>query len=220
VAILAALVVLMLSFGRKESAETAVAISSATNSALPRVAVPRYPALPPPPENKEQQMRQGLAELNNEDIVLYGRVVDQYSSPVPGAAINGTIQVNDGTRVGADKISMVTDANGIFTVSGYKGKALGIWVTKPGYVMATTNTRFVYSLLWPASDRYIPDANNPAVIKMWKLQGAEPLVNINQDFKLPYTNAPINFDLVAGKVVLDGGDITIELFFKSLSESW
>jgi hypothetical protein len=59
------------------------------------------------------------------------------------------------------------------------------------------------------SQPYVPDQNNPTVIKMWKLQGAEPLVSINQHYKLPYSNAPINFDLVAGKIVPSGGDIKI-----------
>lgn len=96
VTILAGLTVLMLWFGRKKSAETAVVVSPATNSAPLTVAainpplhsnvpvsqtVPRSPALPPPPENKEQQMRQGLAELNNEDVVLYGRVRATRNSP-------------------------------------------------------------------------------------------------------------------------------------------
>jgi hypothetical protein len=162
-----------------------------------------------PLQSKEQQMREGLAELNDEDIVLYGRVMDQFASPVPGAQIAASIQVNNGTRVGADKISLVTDGNGFFTISGYKGKALGINVSKAGYVLATTNTRFVYSLLWPESERYVPDAGNPVVIKMWKLQGAEPLVSINKEYRLPFTSTPIYFDLVAGKIVPAGGDVRI-----------
>jgi len=165
------------------------------------------PAQPLP--SKEQQMRKEYSELNNEDVVLYGRVIDQFDAPVASAKVTGTIQVNNGTRVGSDKISMTTDGNGLFTISGYKGKALGVWVSKAGYVMATTNTRFVYSLLWPASERYIPDANNPTVIKMWKLQGAQPLVNINQDFKIPFTATPISFDLLKGQIVPNGGDVTI-----------
>ena len=75
--------------------------------------------------------------------------------------------------------------------------------------MAMTNTLFVYSSLWSESQRYVPDPNNPTVIKMWKLQGAEPLANINQDYELHYTSAPINFDLVEGIIVSTGGDVRI-----------
>ncbi len=227
IAIILALIALALWFGRKKSVETPAVVSPMTNAATPAVAVASPPTnapvhsnapvtqaapgapIPPPTESKEQQMRGELAELNNEDVVLYGRVTDQFGTPVAGATVAGSVQVNNGTRVGSDKISLVTDDNGFFTVSGYKGKALGIWVTKKGYVMAATNTHFIYSLLWPESERYVPDLGNPTVVKMWKLQGAEPLVNINQTFKLHYTSAPINFDLIAGEIVPAGGDVQI-----------
>jgi hypothetical protein len=75
--------------------------------------------------------------------------------------------------------------------------------------MAATNTSYIYSYLWPASRRYTPAPNNPTVIKMWKLQGAEPLVNLDKIYKLHYTNAPIYFDLVAGEVAQAGGDLKI-----------
>ncbi len=156
-------------------------------------------------------MKEGLAEFNDEDVVLYGKVIDQFGSPVANATVTGSVQVNNGSRVGADKIALTTDANGMFTVSGYKGKALGIYVTKAGYVMATTNTRFIYSLLWSEAERYNPDPNNPAVIKMWKLQGAEPLTGIDQRYKFHFTDAPINVDLLAGKIVPTGGDIKITM---------
>ncbi|HUE37308.1 MAG TPA: hypothetical protein VMO20_07950 [Candidatus Acidoferrum sp.] len=224
-AIIAVLIVLVLWLGRKKSAEMPQAASSETNAATPAIAVmsplanapvhsnapvtqaaPGAP-IPPPTESKEQQMREGLAELNNENISLYGRVMDQFDAPVAGATVTGTVQVNNGARVGSDQISLVTDDNGLFTVSGYKGKALGINITKTGYVMAATNTYFVYSLLWPASRRFTPDPNNPTVIKMWKLQGAESLVDISKEYRLPPTSTPIFFDLVAGKVVPTGGDL-------------
>lgn len=228
IAIVAALIALVLWYGKRKSAETPNALietnamsaptvsnvpaSSAdhTNMSLAQVDPNGKPAPSPSQvESKEQQMRAGLAELNDEDIVLYARVIDQFGSPVVGAAVTGSIQINNGTRVGGDTVSLATDGNGFFTISGYKGKALGINVSKAGYILASTNTYFIYSLLWPASRRFTPDQGNPMVIKMWKLQGAEPLVNINQDYKLHYTGAPINFDLVAGKVVPVGGDVKI-----------
>ena len=225
--VMAALIALVLWHGKKQPTRTPPLASVETNA--PPAATAKSPAttnspvhsnapvtqaapgapIPPPTESIEQQMREGLAELNNEAVVLYGRVMDQFGAPVAGAMVTGSVQVNNGTRVGSDKISLVTDETGSFTISGYKGKALGIWVTKKGYVMATTNTYFIYSFLWPEAERYVPDAGNPTVIKMWKLQGAEPLVDISKEYKLPFTSAPINFDLVAGKIVPTGGDVKI-----------
>lgn len=164
IVVMAALIALVLWHGKKQSVETPPSTSVETNTVPSAATVPSQPVsapvhtntaiapaasnVPPPPtESKEQQMREGLAELNDEDVVLYARVIDQFGSPVAGAAITGSIQVNNGTRVGADKISLVTDSNGFFTISGYKGKALGINVSKAGYVLASTNTYFIYSLL-------------------------------------------------------------------------
>jgi hypothetical protein len=169
------------------------------------------PLTAPPLKTKAESMKEGLAALNDEDVVFYGKAVDQFGSPVASATVAGSVQVNNGTRVGADKISLLTDDNGLFTISGYKGKALGINISKPGYVMATTNTRFVYSLLWSESERHNPEESNPVVVKMWKLQGAEPLKGIDQRYKFHFANAPVNFDLVAGKIVPAGGDIKITL---------
>jgi hypothetical protein len=84
---------------------------------------------------------------------------------------------------------------------------LGFVPRKAGYALATTGTLFKYSHLEDLP--YVSDPNNPTVIKMWKLQGAEPLVGINQRYKLHCTSAPINFDLLAGQIVPSGGDIQL-----------
>ena len=176
--------------------------------------VPGQPAtatgsVPPAAQSKDEQMRAGLATLNDQQVVLYGRACDQFGSPVGGATVSASIQVNNGTRVGTDRVSLETSASGAFTVSGYNGKTLGINITKAGYALATTNTRFIYSFLWPAAERHVPDPRNPVVFGMWKLQTREPLVEIGQRYNLDYKGAPINFDLLAGKVVPVGGDIRV-----------
>ncbi len=160
-------------------------------------------------QTSAQKMQEGLATLNDNEIFLYGMVQDQFGMPVANATVSGIIQVNNGIRTGTDRIAITTDANGLFTISGYKGKNLGIHVVKSGYVMAATNISFIYSFLWPESERFKPDLVNPTVIKMWKLQGAEPLVNLNKSYMLRYTNTPVVFDLVAEEIVPTGGDLKI-----------
>ncbi|HEU5071603.1 MAG TPA: carboxypeptidase-like regulatory domain-containing protein [Verrucomicrobiae bacterium] len=227
-----ALMVIIVWFGRKPDQASLPAVGETNAASSPKAAhaetapthqsgsplqtnravaasVPNAPPTAVPPKTKGEQMKEALAAFNDEDVVLYGRVIDQFSNAVANATITGSIQVNNGTRVGADKITLLTDANGFFTISGYQGKALGIWATKKGYVMATPDTRFVYSHLWSEAERYNPDPNNPAVIKMWKLQGAEQLTGINQRYKFHFSEAPIRFDLLAGKIVPTGGDIKI-----------
>jgi hypothetical protein len=162
-----------------------------------------------PVGSKSQRMRDGLANLNDADVVLYGRVIDQFGAPVVGAIVSGAIGVNNGTRVGTDRISTTTDSNGSFTISGYKGKDMGVNVSKPKYVLATSNPYFVYSHLWPEAQRHVPDPKTPVILKMWKLQGAEPLAAIKQRYSLSSTGNPLRFDLLAGKAVAGGGDIEI-----------
>jgi hypothetical protein len=101
---------------------------------------------------------------------------------------------------------MQTDSSTSITA---KGKLWALHQEKRATFLATPNTYFKYSHMY--EDRYSPDSRNPTVIKMWKLQGAEPLVGIDQRYRFPYTREPVNFDLLAGKIVPAGGDIKISI---------
>ena len=182
------------------------ALPSATNVSAPSPsAASRLPLLLP----RELETKMGLAALNDEQVVFYGCVSDQFGRPVNGATVSCTIHVNNGTRVGTERFSLRTDAKGTFTVSGYKGKTLGIALVKEGYVMATVETSFVYSHLWPRSEQHVPNPNKPVVLKMWKLQGDEPLVRIEQKYQLDVTAVPVKIDILAGKLVNSGGDLSL-----------
>jgi hypothetical protein len=154
-------------------------------------------------------MREGLSSLNDVPIVFDGKVEDQFGNPVAGAKVAASIRIYNGLQSTVERFEVFSDANGFFHIDHGKGEALGIMPSKEGYVPATANTRFVYSRLWPEAEQYNPDPNHPTVIKMWKLQGAEPLVGIDQRHKLSYTDTPVSFDLLAGKIVPSGGDIKI-----------
>ena len=229
VAVVVALIALRLWRGRKQPVETPPASAVATNAAPPTVAttsssasvpvhsnalpvvqaVSSTPAPTPPVESKEQQMREGLATFNDVDIEFYGRLEDQFGNAVGNAQIKFEVPFNNGHAVGVQRGTTVADGNGFFTISGYKGKSLSVVPVKSGYALASLNGGGIYSYLWPDSQRVHPDRNNPTVIKMWRLQGAEPLVDISKEYKLPFTSAPIFFDLVAGKIVPSGGDLKI-----------
>ena len=126
-----------------------------------------------------------------------------------GVAINFSVQVYNGRESGIKTGTETTDSKGLFTISGYNGERLSFMPRKSGYAIASQNCGGIYSYMWPEEQRVHPDINNPVVIKMWKLQGAEPLLTIQQNYKLPFTNSPIFFDLLAGKIVAAGGDLKI-----------
>jgi len=146
--------------------------------------------------------------LNDVPIIFYGKLEDQFGNPVVGAEITGSTIVYNGTAAGGQRVVATSDAKGFFQMNGGNGESLGMMPRKEGYVLAATNTEYKYSGFYPDS-RHVPEPDNPVVIKMWKLQGAEPLTGINQRYKLRPTDAPVNFDLLAGKIVPSGGDIKI-----------
>ena len=226
VIVVAALIALVLWHGKEKPTEKPIAsvetnappaasAKSLTTSMLVRTSapvtqiVPSRPIPTQPVDTKEQQMRAGLAELNDVNIEFYGRLEDQFGNAVGNAQLKIEVPFNNGHSVGVNRETMMTDGNGFFIVKGYKGEGLSVVPVKSGYVLASTNGGGIYSYLWSESQRVHSDRNNPTVIKMWKLQGTEPLVDISKEYKLPFTGAPILFDLVAGKVVPAGGDLKI-----------
>ena len=164
-------------------------------------------AVSAPRKSKEQETLEILSTKNDIPIVFYGRVEDQFGNPVVGAEITGSTIIYNGVRMGGQKVVTTSDANGFFQLNAGKGESLGIMPKKAGYTLATADTEFKYSKLNPHP--YVPDAGNPTVIKMWKLQGAGSLVGIDQHYKLHYTDTPINFDLLTGQIVPVGGDIKL-----------
>lgn len=160
-----------------------------------------------PQPTKGDLMKQGLSQMNDVPIIFYGRLEDQYNAPVEGAQIAASVRIYNGAGSTTTHLATVSDGNGMFQINGGKGESLAMMPKKSGYVLATTNTLFKYSYMY--SDHFSSDPNNPTVLKMWKLQGAESLAQINCTFKIPYTASPISFDLISGQIVPSGGDLTI-----------
>jgi hypothetical protein len=148
-----------------------------------------------------------LSKYNDVPIDFYGRLEDQHGNPVPYAAVNFIVRVDSGAESAVVRSKTTADGNGAFNITGYRGQDLSIVPQKLGYTLATPDTFFKYSHL---EDRpYVSDPNNPTVIKMWKIEGAAPLVEFNKSFKILYTNRPLFFDLVAQNIVPSGGDLEV-----------
>ena len=186
------LIALMLWYGNKQPVETPLATSPTTNiappersesvpsvariihtNALPKNAALATAASVPKPSlgNKIDGMRGVLSTYNDVPIDFYGRLEDQFGNPVAGAEIKGSIRVINGTRQGTDWPTTISDANGLFQFHG-RGQDIGMMPSKKGYALASTDTLFKYSHM--EEHPFVSDPNNPTIIKMWKLQGAEP----------------------------------------------
>lgn len=221
---IAVLIVLVLWHGKKQSAKTPIVLvetnaSLAANTASAPAIITVHTnessaqvvanATALPQENKGEQIKQGLSKLNDSQIVFYGKLEDQFGNSLGNTVVNFSIRVYNGVRSGVDKGQVTSDANGLFTISGCNGESLSVVPQKRGYALASLNGGGIYSYMWPDAQRAHPDPNSPVIIKMWKLNGAEPLVGINKEYKIQYTNNPIYFDLAAGIIVPSGGDIKI-----------
>jgi hypothetical protein len=150
-----------------------------------------------------------LATLNDEPIVFYGKLEDQFSNAVGNASISFDVRVMNGFESTVKRGQVISDSKGFFKISGYHGQDLGFMPHKEGYALASSNTYFKYSRL--EQGYFVPNPNKPVVVQMWKIQGEEPLVGIGKKYKLHYTNAPIHFDLLAGTIVTNDGDLIITI---------
>jgi len=158
---------------------------------------------------KREDVPHLLSAYNDKQIVFYGKLEDQFGGPVGGAVVEFSVRYNNGYDLGVKRGQVVSDSGGFFTISGYTGESLTTNAKKLGYALASTNGAAKYSELYSPHDRAQPDPANPVVIKMWKLQGAEPLTSIGQSYRLPYNPAPMYFDLLAREMVASGGDVKI-----------
>jgi hypothetical protein len=64
-------------------------------------------------------------------IRFYGRVVDQDRQPVSGATVH--FQWTVLSKQGTSEADTVSDEGGNFSLTGARGKNLGVYVTKQGY---------------------------------------------------------------------------------------
>lgn len=169
------------------------------------------PAAPVAAPTKREQMSNLLGGLNHKDIEFYGKVVDQAGTPLPDVAVYASVLYNTGLTSGMDKSETRSDAEGLFSISGMKGRTLGLSLVKPGYEYDGEKGPFHFTELVGEKDRYTPDRKNPVILTMWKLQGAEPMAQFDRhSFKLPADGTPVRVNLATGKQVADGGDIIIE----------
>jgi hypothetical protein len=165
--------------------------------------------IPTSPRNKNEIISGVLAAENDVPIVFFGKIEDQYGNAVANAVVKFGVRIYNGFESTVKNRETKSTENGLFTISGYKGQELGIGVEKTGYTFVSMNGSGVYSRLYPEEQRAHPDPNNPVLIKMWKFKGEEPLLQINKEIRLPFTNTPILFDLLSGTASKDNGDLEI-----------
>jgi hypothetical protein len=169
----------------------------ALNPTTGQMEVKINPALPP-----GTQMQMILDAQNGREIDAYGKVIDQFGTPVDGAdVIGGTFVISpDGS--GGQKFTTETNGQGLFSFTGLHGSDFGVIISKEGYKY---NQRPY--LDWFKG--YKPDPANPMVFTMYKLQGAEPMVHIKFGRTIPCDGTEVQYNLLTGTEVSTGGDLIV-----------
>jgi len=151
-------------------------------------------------------MQMWMWSENHKSLDFYGRIIDQDGRPVEGAKVIAAVgTIVSFTESGGTKYVTVSDAEGRFSFIGIRGSGCGYLLEHPGYV---------FSQRQPFASRpkdYVPDPNKPSVLSMWKLQGAEPMVKARIHGYIPCDGTPTVFDLITGKRVASGGNLTVRL---------
>ena len=155
--------------------------------------------------------------MANRPIEFYGLIIDQDNHPVPEVKV--TFQVRymkpplrtDVIGDSFDEVTMLSDANGRFTLHDAKGSVLTVkMLEKAGYEPSPKATNRSYRY-WDNEDtRFKPDSEHSEVFHMWKKAGAEGLVRKGISASLNYDGTSSTFDLLTG-AKSESGDIRATL---------
>lgn len=119
-------------------------------------------------------------------IEFFGKVVDQNQQPIPGVEIQTSW--TDMSAEGTSKRLLVSDQNGLFSITGIRGKHFGVYdLRKEGYEQAKASNRFSfeYAGFWEQT-YHIPDPNKPVVFYLRKKGEPAPLLSSEGKFVLTF----------------------------------
>lgn len=134
-------------------------------------------------------------KLENNNIVFYGKVVDQTGKPVPGAMVRyqisgyneDFIDTIQASHVKPEDISMtremnqstLTNANGFFDIIEGRGKTLFLKsITRNGYVdFVNTSGTYSYGKNFRDAQLHQPQENRPVEFVLWRRSGSDGAVH-------------------------------------------
>jgi len=154
------------------------------NLALATSASIASPSPPPPNPNllpPEDPVRRWDRLFSNR-VNFYGKVVDENNDSVTGASIRYSVpsnlaQIGKGTVQGP-----ITDANGLFSITGKTGAGITVFATHPSYY----NTDRSYGQFsYTENTERNPTRDKPAVFVLQKKGVSEPMLRIKQVKSVP-----------------------------------
>lgn len=138
--------------------------------------------------------------------MFYGKLQDQGLQAVADAEVTAKISAPNSATNPAPLL-IKTDAAGLFRFKLLPGEKVELTPQKQGYALADTNSTIQ---LGSSPDRQFT-SNQPALIKMWKLQGAEPLTTFSATSQFQNAGVPVYYDFVNKSFSSESGDVRITI---------
>ena len=176
-----------------------------------------------PWQGTEDYKRSRIAEVRdvikgaNQPISFYGKVVDQDNIPLQGVKVRLNVTHTQEPLPGASRdvikyLNLTTDDQGLFGVGNDKGSLLMVEsLTKAGYKAPYVGNRPFWFAPPMANMIYTSDRQKPEIFCMWKLAGAERLLDKGIGTGIPYDGTSVIFDLKTERKVTSGGDVKVTL---------
>ena len=158
--------------------------------------LPSPPALNPNLSQQETHDEK-LRMIFSHSINFYGRVGDEKGVPVEGARVRYSVpssfsEIQKGTVEGP-----VTDAKGMFSITGKRGAGIYVSVSHPGYYETDQSYR-QFSYFENTADN--PTPTSPAEFVLRRKGTAEPLLKLKQVVRsLPKDGRPVQVGLTGDK---------------------
>jgi hypothetical protein len=160
---------------------------------------------------KEKEAAKTVTKVFSAPISFFGKVQDQTGVPIGGARVEfGAI--DKFWEPGSD-YQTLSDANGLFAITGFKGAGLTVGVSKEGYgsIEGFSYQSFGYGMPPDSTRKAPPRQDVPAIFVLRKKTPAEPLRSVRRDILVPKDGTPVEVSLTTGKAVnRSNGDIIIE----------
>lgn len=146
-------------------------------------------------------------EATNVPINFWGKIVDENGLPVMAVKIDYEYSIEHGNLLGvawSDQETRsgqaVTDRNGLFSVLGLKGHALGILAIKhPDYQFRGKGAVSFDFYGSTASGKFVPDQQKPVVFTVVQNQRLEPLTHVKGNLRVRANGAPERWNLWQGE---------------------
>jgi hypothetical protein len=167
--------------------------------------------------------QQALQQAYDSPINFWGKVVDQNGNAIEGAKVTFTIDSHMGEDDGKPKVTVLSDAGGLFSLTNKKGAGIVVYVAKEGYYsteeqsaaavnyfLKTTNN--LTSFRRGGKSEPFPTEAQPTVFVLTqKGPEAANLGHKRLRVPVPKDGTPVNIDLTQGRVAAAGqGDLQVQ----------